>query len=52
MNGGEYYVSPENLVENIQVGDIVTIQFNGMIQETDPAGLGEVYRIIKIEQLE
>ena len=25
MNGGEYYVSPENLVENIQVGDIVTI---------------------------
>lgn len=47
MNGGEYYVSTENLAEDIQVGDIVTIWFNGMIQETDPAQLGVVYKIIK-----
>lgn len=47
MNDGEYYVSTENLVEDVQVGDIVTIWFNGMIQETDPAQLGVVYRIIK-----
>lgn len=52
MNDGEYYVSTENLVEDIQVGDIVTIWFNGMIQETDPARLGVVYRVAKTEQLE
>lgn len=49
MNAGEYYVSTENLVEEVQVGDIVTIWFNGMIQETYPAQLGVVYRIIKTE---
>lgn len=47
MNDGEYYVSTENLAEDVQVGDIVTIWFNGMIQETDPAQLCVVYRIIK-----
>ena len=52
MNDGEYYVSTENLVGDIQVGDTVTIWFNGMIQETDPARLGVVYRIVKTEQLE
>ena len=46
---GEYYVSAENLAENVQVGDIVTIWFNGMIQETYPAQLGVVYRIIKTQ---
>ena len=49
MNGGEYYVPVENLVEDVKVGDTVTIWFNGMIQETDPAQLGVVYRIIKTE---
>ena len=49
MNDGEYYVSTENLVGDIQVGDTVTIWFNGMIQETDPARLGVVYRIVKTE---
>ena len=47
MNDGEYYVSAENLAEDVQ-GDIVTI-FNGMIQETYPAQLGVVYRIIKTQ---
>lgn len=49
MNDGEYYVSAENLAEDVQVGDIVTIWFNGMIQETYPAQLGVVYRIIKTQ---
>jgi hypothetical protein len=40
MNDGEYYVSAENLAEDVQVGDIVTIWFNGMIQETYPAQRG------------
>lgn len=44
MNDGEYYVSAENLAE-----DIVTIWFNGMIKETYPAQLGVVYRIIKTQ---
>ncbi len=47
MNGGDYYVSAENLTEDVQIGDIVTIWFNGMIQETDPAQLGVVYRITR-----
>lgn len=47
MNGGDYYVSAENLTEDVQIGDIVTIWFNGMIQETDPARLGAVYRITR-----
>ena len=41
--------SAENLAEDVQVGDIVTIWFNGMIQETYPAQLGVVYRIIKTQ---
>ena len=49
MNDGEYYVSAENLAEDVQVGDIVTIWFNGMIKETYPAQLGVVYRIIKTQ---
>ena len=35
--------------EDVQVGDIVTIWFNGMIKETYPAQLGVVYRIIKTQ---
>ena len=49
MNGGEYDIPTENLVGDVQVGDLVTIWFNGMIQETDPAQLGMVYRVIKAE---
>ena len=41
--------SAENLAEDVQVGDIVTIWFNGMIKETYPAQLGVVYRIIKTQ---
>lgn len=47
MDAGDYYVSTENLVAEVQVGDIVTIWFNGMIQKTYPARLGMVYRIDK-----
>lgn len=47
MSGGDYYVSTENLREEVDVGDIVTIWFNGMVMETYPAQLGEVYRIEK-----
>lgn len=47
MNDGEYYVSTENLAEDIQVGDIITIWFDGTILETYPAQLGVVYRITK-----
>ncbi len=47
MNDGEYYVSTENLEEDIQVGDIITIWFDGTILETYPAQLGVVYRITK-----
>ncbi|MBS4960820.1 MAG: hypothetical protein KHZ62_08400 [Clostridiales bacterium] len=49
MSNGDYYVSTENLAEDVQVGDMVTIWFNGMIEETYPAQLGVVYRIIKAE---
>lgn len=49
MSDGDYYVSAENLMEDVQLGDTVTIWFNGMIQETYPARLGVVYRIVKAE---
>ena len=47
MNGGDYFVSAENLVETVQVGDVVTIWFSGVIKETSPAQIGMVYRIVK-----
>lgn len=49
MDGGDFYVPIDNLVEDVQVGDIVTIWFDGRIEETYPAELGEVYRIVKAE---
>ncbi len=49
MSEGDFYVSMENLREDVQVGDVVTIWFNGMTAETDPAQLGVVYRIVKAE---
>ena len=47
MTGGDYFVSAENLVETVQVGDVVTIWFSGVIKETSPAQIGVVYRIAK-----
>lgn len=47
MSGGDYYVSTDNLRDEVKVGDIITIWFNGIVMETYPAQLGEVYRIEK-----
>ena len=47
MSEGDYYISTENLRDEVKVGDIVTIWFNGMVMETYPAQLGQVYRIVK-----
>ena len=48
MSEGDYYVSTENLRDEVKVGDIITIWFNGLVMETYPAQLGEVYRIVKL----
>ena len=40
MSEGDYYISTENLRDEVKVGDIVTIWFNGMVMETYPAQLG------------
>ena len=48
MSEGDYYVSTENLRDEVKVGDIITIWFNGMVMETYPAQLGKVYRIVKL----
>ena len=49
MSEGEYVVPVDNLQDEVQVGDVVTIWFNGNIMETDPAQLGTVYRIEKLK---
>ena len=49
MSEGEYFVPADNLRDEVQVGDVVTIWFNGNIMETAPAQLGTVYRIEKSE---
>lgn len=49
MSEGEYEVSADNLQEEVQVGNIVTIWFNGNVMETYPAQIGVVYRIEKSE---
>ena len=49
MNGGDFSVPKDNLLDDVQAGDVVTIWFNGMIKETAPAQLGVVYRIQKVE---
>lgn len=49
MSEGDYIVSADNLRGEISTGDIVTIWFNGSIMETDPAQIGTVYRIEKVE---
>ena len=50
MPEGDYYAATENLMDEVKVGDQVTIWFNGIVEETAPAQLGEVYRIEKTEQ--
>ena len=49
MNDGDYYVSTENMRDEVFVGDVVEVWFNGTIQETDPAKLGCVYKIEKVD---
>lgn len=49
MSEGDYMVSADNLRGEVRNGDIVTIWFNGIILETDPAQIGVVYRIEKAE---
>lgn len=47
MSGGDYYVPTDNLKNEVKAGDSITIWFDGTVMETDPAQLGEVYRIEK-----
>lgn len=49
MPEGDYDISIENLRDEVTAGDVVTIWFNGNVLETDPAQLGEVYRIEKTQ---
>lgn len=48
MNNGDFSVLTDNLLDDVQAGDVVTIWFNGMIKETAPAQLSVVYRIPKV----
>ena len=50
MPEGDYYAATENLMDEVKVGHQVTIWFNGNVEETAPAQLGEVYRVEKTEQ--
>lgn len=43
-----YLSNPENI--ELQPGEYIEIEYDGSIMETDPVQLGEVYRIIPIEQ--
>lgn len=49
MSEGDYIVSLENLKGEINVGDVVTIWFDGSVEETKPVQLGDTYRIESIE---
>ncbi|MDO4262073.1 MAG: hypothetical protein Q4C82_08340 [Eubacteriales bacterium] len=42
---GDYVVSADNLTGDVRTGDMVTIWFDGGIEETEPARIGNVYRI-------
>ncbi len=48
MSEGDYMVFADNLRGEVSKGDIVTIWFNGIVLETDPAQIG-AYRIEKAE---
>lgn len=50
MHEGDYVVSMENLREEINAGDIVTIWFNGKVMETEPAQIGFAYRIERVTE--
>ena len=47
MTQGNYTLSADSLQDTVAVGDLVTIWFDGNIMETDPAQLGQVYRVEK-----
>ena len=47
MSAGDYVVSTDNLMDEVQTGDTVEIWFSGYIQETYPAQIGLAYRIEK-----
>ena len=49
MSDGLYLIPGDNLVDEITIGDTVTVWFDGSIEETEPARLGAVYRIEKRE---
>ena len=49
MSAGDYVVSADNLMDEVQIGDTVEIWFSGYIQETYPAQIGQAYRIEKID---
>lgn len=49
MSEGDYYVPTDNLTDEVAVGDTITIWFNGLVMETYPAQLGNVYRIDRID---
>lgn len=52
MSAGDYVVSADNLMDEVQPGDTVEVWFNGYIQETYPAQIGLAYRIEKTENTE
>ena len=49
LSDGDYVMSTDNLRDKVQEGDVVTIWFGGIILETAPAQLTNVYRIEKAE---
>ena len=49
LSDGDYVMSTDNLRDKVQEGDVVTIWFGGIILETAPAQLTNVYRIEKSE---
>ena len=49
LSDGDYVMSTDNLRDEVQEGDVVTIWFGGIILETAPAQLTNVYRIEKAE---
>ena len=49
LSDGDYVMSTDNLLDEVQEGDVVTIWFGGIILETAPAQLTNVYRIEKAE---
>ena len=50
MSAGDYVVSTDNLMDEVQTGDTVEIWFSGYIQETCPAQIGLAYRIEKVNE--